>query len=67
VVTFTNRDAELVSDNELADIREIVDLELDALRHRDDETLRQIEFITDYVNPLQARYNTVSDVVVAPE
>ncbi|ASZ74765.1 hypothetical protein KHO57_gp139 [Mycobacterium phage Phabba] len=67
-ISFLHRDAALVSDNELADIEEIVEAELDAIRVReDDEVLRHIEFISDYVNPRQARYNTVSDVTGTPE
>ena len=70
-VTFMNRDAALVSDNELADIEEIIEAEKESLRYRTEdsgeEILRQIEFVSDYVNPRQARYNTVSDVTGTPE
>ena len=70
-VTFLNRDAALVSDNELADIEEIIEAEKESLRYRTEdsgeEILRQIEFVSDYVNPRQARYNTVSDVTGTPE
>lgn len=70
-VTFLNRDAALVSDNELLDIEEIIEAEKESLRYRTEdsgeEILRQIEFISDYVNPRQARYNTVSDVTGTPE
>lgn len=70
-VTFLNRDAALVSDNELADIEEIIEAEKESLRYRTEdsgeEVLRHVEFISDYVNPRQARYNTVSDVTGTPE
>ncbi|ACH62185.1 hypothetical protein MYRNA_218 [Mycobacterium phage Myrna] len=70
-VTFRHRDAALISDNELADIEEIVEAEQESLHYRTEDTgtevLREIEFLTDYVNPRQARYNTVSDVTGTPE
>lgn len=64
LISFRNRDARLVSDQELEDIKELVALEKDSLRHRDDgiEILQQMEFISNDVDIHSARYNTVSEV-----
>ncbi|QZE10531.1 hypothetical protein SEA_SCOOBYDOOBYDOO_216 [Mycobacterium phage ScoobyDoobyDoo] len=71
-MTFLFRDAALVNDDEMEDIRTIVDAELDSVRHRNDdreerEVLRMIEFIDNDPHPARARYHTVSDVTGTPE
>jgi hypothetical protein len=68
VVSFLHRDAKLITDDELEDIKEIVALERDSMRHRKDrEVLEEIEFISDEVHLQRSRYNTVSEVTTTPE